>query len=273
MTFPPASSYKPLTVGHAEAVRDSKNKPRSRVGPVAHVGPSRSEEGAVEATAVLGVGEDESDDSEGYVHTTHTPFSSGHLEWRCLVDGPSGSIAVTTLIDNGSHSVLIDDALVERLGLRRRPLPNPQRARLAMGDGEVTFSEWVKLRTVSEDQQWTARVVRAIVAPKLAYPVILGGPFLKSNKIVIDHELGEVTAKDAQFRLLPRAPVAANPGYANDLGQALGVRDQVKVDGRPALMAELQERRRRGGLWRTEAPLRESRIGISRRPWTIASRS
>ena len=53
------------------------------------------------------------------------------------------------------------------------------------------------------DQQWTAWTVRAIVAPKLAYPVILGGPFLKSNKIVIDHEFGKVIAKDALYQLIP----------------------------------------------------------------------
>ena len=46
-------------------------------------------------------------------------------------------------------------------------------------------------------------MVRAIVAPNLAYPVILGGPFLSSNKIVIDHEFGRVVAKDAKYQLLP----------------------------------------------------------------------
>ena len=133
------------------------------------------------------------------------PFTSGHLEWRCQVDGPlvSERIVVTALIDNGSHSVLIDKRLVEELGLRRRRLPVPQRVWLAMGEEEVVFSEWVKLRTRSEDQQWDARVVRAIVAPDLAYPVILGGPFLSSNKIVIDHEFGRVVAKDAKYQLLP----------------------------------------------------------------------
>jgi hypothetical protein len=50
-------------------------------------------------------------------------------------------------------------------------------------------------------------VVRAIVAPKLAYPVLLGGPFLESNKIVINHELGRVTAKDEQYQLLPAVPL------------------------------------------------------------------
>ena len=72
-----------------------------------------------------------------------------------------------------------------------------------MGEGEVVFSEWVKLKTISEDQQWTARTVGALVAPKLSYPVILGGPFLKSNKIVIDHETGSVVTKGTGYQLLP----------------------------------------------------------------------
>ena len=202
--FPTPDSYKPLTTAYAESVRDSRNKPRARIGPVAHIGYSGS---SLEPSAVLGIGEEESDDSDEYVRDTTNPFYSRHLEWRCRVDGPSVSepIAVTALIDNGSHSVLIDEDLVKKLGLRRRRLPSPQRARLAMGTEEVVFSEWVKLKAFSTDRLWTAKLVRAIVAPNLAYPVILGGPFLQSNKILIDHELGTVTTKDEGFVLTPES--------------------------------------------------------------------
>ena len=58
---------------------------------------------------------------------------------------------MTMLIDNGSHLVLIDERLVTELGLRRRKLPVPRKARLAMGEEEVVFSEWVRLKTISED--------------------------------------------------------------------------------------------------------------------------
>ena len=155
---------------------------------------------------VLDVGEEDSDDSDmRYASANDSPFSVGHLGWRCRVNGPSvpEPITITALIDNGSYSVLIDEELVSRLGLRRRKLPAPQRAKLAMGEEEIEFSEWVRLRVCSDDLQWTVRVVQAIVAPKLAYPVILGGPFLKSNKIVIDHEIGRVLAKDSRYQLLP----------------------------------------------------------------------
>ena len=133
------------------------------------------------------------------------PLFSELLEWQCRVDGSSVSepIVVTTLIDGGAHSVLVGEEPVARLGLKRRRLPSPHRVKLAMGEDEINLSEWVKLRVVSNDQQWTAHGVRAIVAPNLAYSIILGGPFLKSNKIVIDHKLGRVIAKDEQYQLLP----------------------------------------------------------------------
>jgi hypothetical protein len=81
--FPQPGTYKTLTTSYAEAVRDSKNKPKTRAGrPVAHVGyvtVEREREGA--PSAVLGIGEEESDDSEKYVQTgTLPPFSSSHLE-------------------------------------------------------------------------------------------------------------------------------------------------------------------------------------------------
>ena len=157
-------------------------------------------------------------DSMKYISTKNSPssFYSDHLEWRFRVDGLSSeSVVITALIDNGSHSVLIDEGLVTKLGLRRRQLPSPQRARLAMGEEEVEFTEWVKLRVCANDQQWTARMVRAIVTPKLAYPVLLGGLFLKANKIVIDHEYGRVTAKGEGYHLLPgfhRNVPDINPG-------------------------------------------------------------
>ena len=232
-----------MTPAFAESVRDSKNKPRSQnLGPVAHVGFSNRARVENLPSAVLGTGEEESDDSSKYVRAHDPPpFSSGHLEWRCRVDGPlvSDSRVVTALIDNGSPSVLIDEDLVAKLGLRRRKLPAPQRARLAMGDEEVVLTEWVKLRTFSEDQKWTARVVRAIVTPGLAYPVILGGPFLKSNKIVIDHEFDCVMAKDDSYQLLPALKdTPAIPDVVSEDGPASGVPEVGPAD----VLLELKER-------------------------------
>ena len=240
--FLPAHTYKPLTAEYVEAVRDSRNRPRPRApAPIAHIGYSRADT-VLETlpSAVLGTGEEESDDSIKYVRTSSLPpFASGHLEWRCRIDGPSvpEPVVVTALIDNGSHSVLVDETLVARLGLRKKQLPSPQQVRLAMGEEEVVFSEWVKLWLYSDDQRWTARVVRAVVAPKLAYPVILGGPFLKSNKLVIDHEFGRVTAKDDQYQLLPisQEMPAQNKTTAKTTAE-------VKIPGLVDVLQELEDR-------------------------------
>ena len=65
----------------------------------------------------------------------------------------SEPVVVMVLIDNGSHSVLIDGGLAVRLGLKRRRLPSPQQVQLAMGEEVVVFEEWVKLQVLLEDQQ------------------------------------------------------------------------------------------------------------------------
>ena len=82
--------------------------------------------------AVLGVGKEDSNDSDEYVQSDLTPLSSpffsGHLEWHCCVNGPAVSepFTVTVLIDNGSHTILIEKQLVSKLGLRQRQLQSLQ---------------------------------------------------------------------------------------------------------------------------------------------------
>ena len=66
--FPSGSLYKPLTVEYAEAVRNSKNKLCSRaLGPVAHIRYAGSKNATAGGSAVLGVSDEESDDSDEYV--------------------------------------------------------------------------------------------------------------------------------------------------------------------------------------------------------------
>jgi hypothetical protein len=74
---------------------------------------------------------------------------------------------------------------------------------MAMGEAEVTFTEWVKFSACSIDMSWTSRVVQAIVAHNLTSPVILGRPFLATNKVVIDHDERSVIAKKTGHFLLP----------------------------------------------------------------------
>ena len=110
------------------------------------------------------------------------------------------------LIDDGSHTVLICDEFVMKLGLKRRKLHKPEHVLLAMTpDGEkknIVLHEWVKLKLRDLGAFWTAQTVRAIVAPYLCAPVIAGLPFLTHNKIVIDHAARTIINKDTGFDLL-----------------------------------------------------------------------
>ena len=93
----------------------------------------------------------------------------------------------------------------------------------------------------SEDQRWTVCVVRAIVTPGLVYPVILGGPFLKSNRIVIDHEFDCVMAKDDSYQLLPALEdVPGIPVVVPEDGSAGGAPEVGPAD----VLLELKERTR-----------------------------
>ncbi|KAF9645798.1 hypothetical protein BDM02DRAFT_3119713 [Thelephora ganbajun] len=134
--FPPSGTYKTLTSEYAEAVRDSKNKSRSRApGPVTHVGYDTVEGVDTRAlpSAVLGVGEEESDDSSKYVRTRRIPpLFSEHLEWRCRVGGPSVSepVAITALITDDSDKSRITSGSPQIIGWISQIVPElPRRGR------------------------------------------------------------------------------------------------------------------------------------------------
>ena len=55
---------------------------------------------------------------------------------------------------------------------------------------------------ISTDQAWTSRVCRAILAPNLCVPLLLGNPFLATNGIVIDHELRTCIDKKNGYDLI-----------------------------------------------------------------------
>jgi len=78
------------------------------------------------------------------------------------------------------------------------------------GEGKkvvIQLSEWVKLRLYDPLGSWTARTVRAVIAPSLCAPVILGMPFLMHNNIVIDLASRTVIDKISGFDLLhPTSP-------------------------------------------------------------------
>lgn len=100
-------------------------------------------------------------------------------------------VPVRGLIDNGCYLVMIRPELADRLQLRRRLLSVPETFDVAVSDSTTsqrTLTEYVHLHCTSLDSRWTSNVVRALIAPDLCSPVILGQPWLARNHIVIDHE-------------------------------------------------------------------------------------
>jgi len=81
---------------------------------------------------------------------------------------------------------------------------------MAIGEGHkiFTFDEWVPIAVISSDQSWTSRTIRAIIAPNLSIPLLLGGPFLSFNSLVIDHQLHTCIDKTSGYDLLNPQPIA-----------------------------------------------------------------
>ena len=142
-------------------------------------------------------------------------FHIPHLYWQCITDGKVNSfpIHINALLDHGSHGVFISEQLADSLGLRCRQLPKPETVEMAMNTGtgksELVLRDWVKLKFRDPSSFWSSKSVRAIIAPGLCAPVILGLPFLSHNNIVIDHSSRTAIDKSSGFDLLN--PVALPP--------------------------------------------------------------
>ncbi|KAH7917164.1 hypothetical protein BV22DRAFT_1026885, partial [Leucogyrophana mollusca] len=223
--FPSADNYKPLTERDALAAKPSGSRSTVAAVTVDDVA------AVIMPSAVLGEGSE----SDEYV----APFFVPHFEWFCHLSGPnvSSPLCVEALIDDGSHAVLIDAAIVSKLGLRRRRLPKPASVSVALGEKKSSFelTEYVKLSCTSTDSVWTSRVVRALITPQLCTPLLLGIPFLSHNKIVIDHESRSCVAKDSGYDLLhPTAhlPPPVHRPNADLLQKVVGVNVIVAIHTR-----------------------------------------
>lgn len=121
---------------------------------------------------------------------THAkPLSIPHFTIRAVVhdsNGPCYNTPIRMLIDCGSSTVLVRSDVVERLALRRRPLPSPIALNSAWGSKGTTATHFVKLRISLRSLAWTSVSVRALVVDSLCSPVILGQPFLSLNNLVLD---------------------------------------------------------------------------------------
>jgi hypothetical protein len=191
--FPCADPYVPVTQKFVDAFRKGKGKENAPAALPAAAA-------VVDHNYVAAVFPDIEDpnDSSGTTdgdlsgRNVSFPYKTPHLFGTFLMEGPAVEfpISVRALIDDGSHLVLITPELIDRLDLRRCRLHVPETVDVALSDSSTsqrTFTEYVHLRCVSTDSRWTSNTVRALIAPGLCAPIILGLPWLARNHIVIDH--------------------------------------------------------------------------------------
>ncbi len=120
------------------------------------------------------------------------PISLPHLVWKCAITDNSRSTlpqrCFNALLDNGSLFVLIRPEVVDTCKLKRRKLPKPVIMDTATpsDDSCTTITKYVDIQLFDPSCVWTSRSVRALIAPGLCYPIILGLPFLAHNSIVLD---------------------------------------------------------------------------------------
>ncbi|KAJ7256133.1 hypothetical protein B0H12DRAFT_1016061 [Mycena haematopus] len=253
--FPDPATYKTLTAETAAVARKaSKGKAVAVVMP------------AVEDD------EDSDDEDDSSMVSTRIPapeyprsrstrvtsrHRAKHLLWDCLIEGPMSNLPleIRVLIDNGSFLVLIDALLADKLGLRRFKLLKPEPISLALSDtkndASTYLAEYVKLKVLSCDQTWSSTSVRALVAPNLCVPIILGLPWLEKNKIIIDHSARTVIDKRVNYDLLnpplPKAP---------DLFEQVKPVDVIAaVRARVEILAHWEELQDRGDKIRADYPM------------------
>ena len=81
---------------------------------------------------------------------------------------------------------------------------------MTVGKETFTFDEWVPVIVKSPDQAWTSCTCWAILVPNLCVPILLGGPFLVINSIVIDHKLHTCIDKKTGFDLFHLPAIKCN---------------------------------------------------------------
>jgi len=208
--FPSPDNYKPLTLDFANKMKlqhaGKQSKSSSTMKAVAAIGNALPSASILEVNSLsnldfvasifgpLAGSSVISDASFSYGDVSVSPpFKSKHFVWKCTIDGPSVEFPLKqlSLIDNGSHLVLIQPESVCHLGLPMFPLPEPELVDVVISSSaskKLSLTHYVKIKLTSLDGQWTSRTVFAIIAPGLCMPLILGLPFFEHNNIICDHK-------------------------------------------------------------------------------------
>jgi hypothetical protein len=195
-SFIPQPAFQTQPTSFVEEVHNDSTAPQIVQASIAAILPSSSS-----TPFALGTGDSDTESDP----STVSPISVPHYIWHANIHANSEfPTPIDCLLDNGAHLVLIRPETVADLGLTIRKLNTPQCATVAINSQRHTFhlANYVVLSLSSLNNAWTSRPVRALIAADLCINILLGLPFLKHNKIVIDHELDTAIDKTTGFDLL-----------------------------------------------------------------------
>jgi len=171
-----------------------------------------------------------------------SPSAFPHIVWHAAAFGQREfPDIVECLMDTGANLILIRPETAADLGLQPRRLRHPIPISAALDDPRappsIFLDHYVTLSLSSRNLRWTSRTFRAIIAPNLCSPIILGLPFFVRNEIVLDPSLRTAIHKETGFDLLNEnaLPLPAPPRPHHLLR-----RKQFKQDWKSCI-AELKE--------------------------------
>lgn len=108
--------------------------------------------------------------------------------------------------------VLIRPSLVQQIGLTPRKLPMPELVNVAISPTETahTYTHYIELRPATSNGTFLSEPVHAVVTEHLSVPLILGMPFLVTNRITCNYAKRQclVTVNDKRVNLVkpPKRP-------------------------------------------------------------------
>ncbi|TFY58849.1 hypothetical protein EVJ58_g6151 [Rhodofomes roseus] len=244
---PDGSTYHALTMADVDAARSRRDKENksSTVAAVEDIVTDMDSSSSVVAAvadlaaSVAGASVDDGSGSDTDNFQYVAPLSVPHLSFTAIIHSPSEVASpLPLLIDSGSPTVLIRDDLVSQLKLRRRKLPHPYPMGNAWGEGRKSCNDYVHLKVSSPDFAWSSVVCQAIIVPSLFAPVILGRPFLKANKLLVDHASDAVTVANTGFDIRNHpTPAAADHSHAALCASQRRVLDELRERTRDKLEA------------------------------------
>ncbi|KAJ8468222.1 hypothetical protein ONZ45_g17322 [Pleurotus djamor] len=129
------------------------------------------------------------------------PLATPQLTWDCLLfcpDSNSSHPCNGALIDDGSSVVLIKESFADSLGLKRRRLrrPVPLGSAFSGVSSDLLLHNFVAIVPHNSDHTFRSAVtLQAIVSPSLCTDVILGGPFIRANRLLVDLDKNSCIAR------------------------------------------------------------------------------